>query len=197
MGRKLFHASFMSGFRISMSLFFPSIVKFFSMHLTSKDFDQWARKFMKANIKSRENTKTDYDDVLQVLLNFQKKMNTSEDRVITQAIAFYVDGYETSSTTLAFALWYLAQYPDIQNKLYKEVATIVEKHQNTLSYEAINEMVYLGMVLHETMRLNPVGLTMQRICTKPYALPKLRGQQEAVVLQPGTSVLIPVYSIHQ
>uniref|UniRef100_A0A1B0DGB1 Uncharacterized protein n=1 Tax=Phlebotomus papatasi TaxID=29031 RepID=A0A1B0DGB1_PHLPP len=123
-------------------------------------------------------------------------MNASEDRVITQAIAFYVDGYETSSTTLAFTLWHLAQYPDIQNTLYEEVATIAEKHQNTLSYETINEMVYLDMVLQETMRLNPVGLTMQRICTKPYALPKLPGQKEAVVLQPGTSVLIPVYSIH-
>lgn len=48
----------------------------------------------------------------------------------------------------------------------------------------------------ETMRLHPVMLQFQKICTEEYTLPKFGIQKEGVTIYPGTSVIIPIQAIH-
>lgn len=175
----------------------PYLVKIFSVQLLSKEVSQWARKLIRENVDSRQNKKLPNEDMVQIMLSFREKHNLTYDQVAGHAMSFFVDGYETSSSVLAFALWQVARHRDIQDKLHGEIVTVLDKYENTFSYEAINEMEYLDLVIQETLRINSIGLTLQKICTKPYVMPKLPGQKEPLVLQPGTPILIPIYAIHQ
>jgi cytochrome P450 family 6 len=57
---------------------------------------------------------------------------------------FFAAGFETTSSTMAFALHELAQHPDIQNKLRQEIDLISEKHDG-INYDSLKEMEYLDM----------------------------------------------------
>jgi len=63
-----------------------------------------------------------------------------------QAIAFFGDGFDTSSTTLAFAIFELACNSDVQERLREEVDTVLEKYDGKICYEAIQEMQFLDRV---------------------------------------------------
>lgn len=45
--------------------------------------------------------------------------------------------------------------------------------------------------------MHPVMLQMQKLCTEEYTLPKFGSQKEGVKIYPGTTVIIPVQSIHR
>lgn len=55
--------------------------------------------------------------------------------------------FETSSTTMTFALYELSLNPDVQDKLREEILANLEKHENIVTYESMIEMKYLQMVI--------------------------------------------------
>jgi hypothetical protein len=48
---------------------------------------------------------------------------------------------------MAFGLYCLAVNPDVQDKVRDEVDTVLKKHGGQISFDAIQEMTYLDMVL--------------------------------------------------
>lgn len=113
------------------------------------------------------------------------------------AMALYVDGTETSSTILSYVLYELALNPHCQIELYKEISENITELDGKLTTDGLQEMNYLEGVLFEALRKYPALITMTKVCTKPYTLPKINGQSEAITLQPGTIVSIPMLGIHR
>ncbi|XP_011704882.1 PREDICTED: probable cytochrome P450 6a13, partial [Wasmannia auropunctata] len=107
-----------------------------------------------------------------------------------QSNAFFQAGFETSSTTMTFALYELAQHQDIQDKVHKEIDEILSKY-NDMTYDAINEMTYLHMVINETIRKYPAIPILNRICTKEINLPTTN-----IRVPKGTSITIPILGLH-
>jgi cytochrome P450 len=70
---------------------------------------------------------------------------TDED-VAAQAITFFGDGFETSSSALSFLLYSLATNPDVQERVREEVDTVLKRHGDKLTFDSIQEMTYLDMV---------------------------------------------------
>jgi len=68
------------------------------------------------------------------------------DLFVGQAFLFLTAGYETSATTLSYALYELALHPEIQNRLRAEIM-LVNKHNGQLTYDGIQQMAYLDMVV--------------------------------------------------
>ena len=63
-----------------------------------------------------------------------------------QAVVFFVAGFETSSSTMAFSLYELAQNQEIQDKLREEIRNMHEKNKGVLTYTDVKEMKYLDKV---------------------------------------------------
>ncbi|GAB0095646.1 Cytochrome P450 [Sergentomyia squamirostris] len=196
MGKKILQPSPWVALKFTLMFFAPILVKIFTISFIPKDVDKWARRWMQENIKSRETEKLQHEDFIHIMQNFQERYNMTDNHIIGHAMSFFVDGYETSSSVLSFALWHISRDSTVQDTLFQEISTILEKHNGQMTYEAINEMNYLDCVIQETLRMDSVCLTQRKICTKPYQMPRLPGQKEGLVLQPGTPVLIPVYAIH-
>lgn len=68
-----------------------------------------------------------------------------------QAYIFFLAGFETSSTTMSFALHELAADINIQNKVHEEIDRALESHGG-LCYEAISKMEFLDRVIQGNRR---------------------------------------------
>lgn len=68
-------------------------------------------------------------------------------QLAAQVFVFFIAGFETSSTTSSFALYELAQNPDIQEIARKEIMSVLEKHEGKITYECISEMTYLTQII--------------------------------------------------
>jgi len=69
------------------------------------------------------------------------------DDFVGQAFQFIGAGYETSGSTLHFALYEIALHPEIQNRLRAEIVQVLNKHKGQLTYDGLQNMVYLDMVV--------------------------------------------------
>ena len=66
---------------------------------------------------------------------------------MAQALTFLVAGYETSGSTLTFALYELAFHPEIQQSLRAEIQQVLSKHDGKLTYDGMQDMFYLDRVV--------------------------------------------------
>lgn len=67
--------------------------------------------------------------------------------MIAQALLFFVAGFETTGSTIAFTLHALCLNQDIQRKLRENIRDIIKKHGGKLTMESIENMDYLDNVI--------------------------------------------------
>jgi len=66
---------------------------------------------------------------------------------VAQALTFLIAGYETSASTLTFALYELALHPEIQQSVRAEILQVLREHGGKLTYDGIQDMSYLDRVV--------------------------------------------------
>lgn len=83
------------------------------------------------------------------LLTFYFLFNAvlDENTIAAQAFVFFVAGYETSSNSIAFCLYEFAVNPEIQEKTRQDVFEALDKRDGKLTYDAVQDMKYLDMVI--------------------------------------------------
>ncbi|XP_063238304.1 cytochrome P450 6k1-like [Bacillus rossius redtenbacheri] len=121
----------------------------------------------------------------------KSSVDLDDNDILAQAFIFIVAGFETSSSVVTQALYELALHPDVQDKLRREIRTVLNKHSNNVTYDAIAEMHYLDMVVSETTRKYPTLPTLERVCLADYKVPGTD-----ITIEKGTRILIPVKAIH-
>jgi cytochrome P450 family 6 len=84
---------------------------------------------------------------------------------VAQALIFLLAGSETSASTLSFALYELAFHPEFQQSLRAEILQVLSKYDGQLTYDIIQDMLYLDRVvsgeeemLNNNLRLIALGL---------------------------------------
>ena len=80
-----------------------------------------------------------------------RKVQLTDDMIVSQALLFLLAGFDTIEGLLNFALYDLALHPEIQETLYKELKASSEK-EGGLNYETINSLEYLNMVISGTSK---------------------------------------------
>jgi len=69
------------------------------------------------------------------------------DDIVGQALQFLAGGFETSGSAMSYVLYELALHPEIQDRLRAEIMQMLYKHNGQLTYDGIQEMAYLDMVV--------------------------------------------------
>ncbi|XP_062868683.1 vitamin D 25-hydroxylase isoform X2 [Trichomycterus rosablanca] len=117
-----------------------------------------------------------------------KSVSFSKENLIFSVGELIIAGTETTTNTLRWAMLYLALYPSIQDKVHKEIDSVLNGRPPTL--EDKQRMPYVEAVLHETLRfcnIVPLGIfraTSQDTVVHGYTIPK------------GTMVITNLYSVH-
>ncbi|XP_017665939.1 PREDICTED: cytochrome P450 2J2-like [Lepidothrix coronata] len=79
----------------------------------------------------------------------------SEDNMVYSINDLFLGGSETTSTTLNWGLLYMVAYPDIQEKVQKELDAVLGPSK-LICYEDRRELPYTNAVVHEIQRFSNI-----------------------------------------
>ncbi|XP_055925097.1 cytochrome P450 3A24-like [Argiope bruennichi] len=110
--------------------------------------------------------------------------------ILDNSVLFFLAGYETTSTALAFTAHLLMHYPEVQDKMRQEVKQLLER-EGELNYYSVNKLQYLDQVLHESLRMYPpLSLFIGRECGEDIDLGKMK-------LKKGMAIQVPSWNLHK
>ncbi|XP_052862555.1 probable cytochrome P450 9f2 [Anopheles cruzii] len=121
----------------------------------------------------------------------------TDNELVAQAFLFFAAGYETISWSMSFALYELAINQDIQQKLFAELheaeAELGDGGED-ISYEKLQSLRYLDMVVSETLRKWPIAVMVNRECVQDYEYNDGNGTKFSI--EKGMVVLISIIGMH-
>lgn len=158
-GKKVFEGTFIQNLVALVNNTWPELLDYIKLRTVPKDISDFFINLVTQTVGYREKNNITRKDFLQLMIELKNKPLTNENGEIkdgdkreenltinelaAQAFVFFVAGYETSSTTVTFLLYEIAQQPDIQEKLRNEIDTVLEKHDGKLTYDATTELHYM------------------------------------------------------
>ncbi|XP_017098788.2 probable cytochrome P450 6t1 [Drosophila bipectinata] len=183
--------------------FFPRLSGRIRTHLYSDEYERFMRQSMDFILAEREASGIKRHDLIDIFL--QLKSSESADSIIhrpdffvAQAAFLLLAGFDTSSSTITFALYELAKQPSIQARLREELREVLHSGQDRqLSCDIINGMTYLRQVVDEVLRMYPPTAFLDRCCNAPegYDLSEWKCGTP-FKLRSGTPVYISVLGLH-
>ncbi|NP_001352492.1 cytochrome P450 6a14-like [Aethina tumida] len=184
---------------LSIAMSFPKLGVALGVRQIDKDVSDFFFNIVKDTVEFREKNNIVRKDFLQLLLEMKSDDDKSDGdgntltitEIAAQCLLFFLAGFETSSTAMTFALFELAQNPELQDKAREEVMRVLARHNGEITYESISEMHYMDQVLDESLRKYPPLPMVTRVCVKDYKIPN-----EDIVIEKGTKVVVPIYGIH-
>jgi len=110
----------------------------------------------------KKDEKNELHDLLTLMLNatdedpitaakYGSKM--AETQLRDEVITFLLAGHETTTNLLTWTLYLLSQYPEVEQKVLKEIKDVMANNQPTI--ENLSKLQYLGQVINESLRLYP------------------------------------------
>lgn len=111
----------------------------------------------------------------------------SDQDIGNDLIAFAAGGYDTTATTLAYALWQLGHHRDLQDTVAAEVAGLGDRE---LTPDDVPRLGYTVQVLHEALRLCPPVAVAGRTAMQDIEVAGYR-------VEAGSMVLVGIYAMHR
>ncbi|KAJ6218335.1 hypothetical protein RDWZM_009492 [Blomia tropicalis] len=184
-------------------IFFPGFAKFLRLEAFDKKaveyFDDLTFEIVEKRLKSDEKQKpdllglmienADLDQNHNPHLNESRLKGISKDEISGQGVIFFIAGFDTTHATFDHAIYYLAKYPEWQERLYNE---LVAESKNSFDFDRLKELPILNGIISETLRLNPPLTEFHRECKEECEL-----CDTGLRLPKNTLVLISPYSIHR
>lgn len=114
----------------------------------------------------------------------------SEEALHQDSRVLVVAGSETTATTLASTLFYLAKHPAVLVKLQKYLDEAMPNGPGNWRYERVKEITFIDDIINETLRLRPA------VMTGGYRVTPAEGIQVDEVYIPGdVNVFVPTQVI--
>ncbi|VVC31248.1 Cytochrome P450, E-class, group I,Cytochrome P450,Cytochrome P450, conserved site [Cinara cedri] len=152
-------------------------------HIIEKKKNELIQKFknkIKTDTDVYDGEKKCFQGLVETLMDSNEAgLGLSDEDIKSHVITIVAGGFETTSLTVSYCLLLLAIYPDIQDRVYDEIYTILGDSDEPITIEQTTSLVYLKQVIHETLRLFPIAPVMLRqlqddvtIITGNHTLPK-------------------------
>ncbi|KAH0821176.1 hypothetical protein GEV33_001615 [Tenebrio molitor] len=210
-GKKIFAATPLERVKLVLQFGVPHrVLKMFKFKVTNPDVEKFFMKAVKDTVAHREKNNIYRKDFMHLLIQLKNKGAVSDDDKIlneqgktaengltmnelaAQAFIFFLGGFETSATTMTFAMYEIATNPHVQDKLREEINTVFGKNNDQMSYDGMMKLTYMDKALNETLRKHPPIGVITRQCSKDYTIPNTQ-----IILKKGIDVGIPVLGIHK
>lgn len=198
---KIFELDYTKNWKLIFLLFFPRLGNYLlsknMLDVVDAHAMQYVKQLFEQIIEERKSKKERRDDFIQMMVELeedgeidQNKESTSDsshhkrtltnEQILAQALIFMVIGADSTATALTYTSYFLALNQQYQDKLIEEIDTVLAKHNDEITYEAINEMEYMQSCISEAQRLFPVTLT-DRIASCDYEYKGIVIKKDTVV----------------
>uniref|UniRef100_A0A669PF52 Cytochrome P450 family 2 subfamily J member 2 n=1 Tax=Phasianus colchicus TaxID=9054 RepID=A0A669PF52_PHACC len=174
---------------------FPSIMKYLpGSHQTI--FKNWElMKNFVCNVISKHKedlNPSESRDFIDSYLQEMAKPNGSdfcEDNLVACTLDLFFAGTETTSTTIRWALLFMAIYPDIQARVQAEIDAVIGQTRQP-ALEDRNKMPYTNAVIHEVQRKgNIIPFNVPREAMKDTVLAGFRVPKGTILIPNLSSVM--------
>ncbi|KAI1805972.1 cytochrome P450 [Daldinia bambusicola] len=128
--------------------------------------------------------------VIKAVIDKDVSASPTESSLRDDARLVIIAGSETSATTLANTLFFLAKYPHVLKKLQAEIDSVIPTPADW-TYEKVRTIKYIDNVIDESQRLKPALLTGGYRQTPPEGL-----QIDEQFIPGNVSVFVPTQLIH-
>ncbi|XP_044261137.1 cytochrome P450 4C1-like [Tribolium madens] len=160
---------------------------------TSNNILAFVRKMINTKKQQPEKCNDDFSVDLKKkhFLNNLLKMseNFDDEDILEETQTMLLAASETTGLTMSSILLVLAIFPEVQEKIYEELDSILWNNDNEITLEHINKMVYLEAVIKEVMRVLPTVPYINRIMTEDLHL-------ENCTVPTGSNIIISIKNIH-
>lgn len=133
---------------------FKPISRKLGVRTIHNDVSDFFMKVVHDTVEYREKNNIQRNDFMDLLIKMKNEKKEGQSSGVTmneiaaQAFVFFLAGFETSSTTMMFCLYELAQNPTIQEKTRQEIRAVLKRHDNNFTYDAMMEMKYTEQVIN-------------------------------------------------
>uniref|UniRef100_A0A1I8MI06 Uncharacterized protein n=1 Tax=Musca domestica TaxID=7370 RepID=A0A1I8MI06_MUSDO len=204
MGRKALNEQRYGTLGFVLRFSFPDLCRRLHMKETLDDVEKYFMQIVQETVDYRERENVKRNDFMDMLIDLKNNklikdesgeefINLTFGQIAAQAFVFLLAGFETSSTTMSFALYELAQHLEVQQRAREEVGNVLKAHNGTFDYECLKEMVYLEQVIQETLRFYTTIPTINRLASEDYVV----GDNPKYVIKKGMAVVIPAAALHR
>lgn len=133
----------------------------------------------------------DGESFIDKLIESSSKMPafTHED-VKCESWTILMGGSDTSALLSATVSLMLALHPDVQERLFQEILSVMPDKSCELTLESLSQLKFLDQCISETLRLFPSAPTIARESNQPFTL------KNGVVVPPGVPLVIGLRQIH-
>ncbi|MGE0791240.1 MAG: cytochrome P450 [Sandaracinaceae bacterium] len=130
------------------------------------------------------------EDLLGLLLGARDDSGASmsDQQLRDEAITLFLAGHETTALALAHTMYLLALYPDIERRLYAEIAQVLDGRLPTVA--DMPKLVFTERVVKESMRLYPPAWTTGRETAEEVEVGGYR-------IEKGAQLLLPQWVVHR
>lgn len=138
----------------------------------------------------KKESENDRSDLLSVLLSAKDEegQGMSDQELRDQVMTILLAGHETTAHTLSWTWYLLSQHPEVEEKFWAELETILEGRKPV--YEDVRKLTYTTQIIQESMRLYPVAWIIVRKTVEEVEIANQR-------LFPGDIVFMSQYAVHR
>jgi cytochrome P450 len=164
------------------------------------------RRFMKAGetldktiyriINERRASGEDTGDLLSMLLQSRDTegdhSGMTDKQVRDETLTLFIAGHETTATALTWVWYLLAEHPEVEAKMHREIDEVLGDREPT--FADVPFLPYTGHVFGETMRLYPPAWAIGRMATMDLEIAGYQVPRKSIVLlSPYTMHRSPKY----
>jgi cytochrome P450 family 9 len=198
---------------VTMIFMFPRLFKLLGKQIFRKSVHEFFDTNILGEIQRRREGKIIRPDVIQLLIQakegqlkmeagdaeelsytetkVKKITNWSDEDLVAQALVLFLGGFDTTATLMQTVSFELAMNKEIQQTLIDEVDEMLnELKGKTISYDQLNSMKFLEMVVNETLRKWPSFRATPRYCNKDYVI-KDEETGKSYKIKEGSAIWIP------
>jgi cytochrome P450 len=106
-------------------------------------------------------------------LNYPLRDLVTYQEILENFMVFLIGAFDTSGKASSGILLLLAMNPQEQEKVHAEISSILSSETDEVDEQKLSKMMYLDLVIKETLRLIPQALNFSREAERDVELSKL------------------------
>ncbi|XP_050452058.1 cytochrome P450 4c21-like isoform X4 [Cataglyphis hispanica] len=164
------------------------------MHIIIDEVIRQADTLNRLNTKNKsKKNRTFYDIIMDSSHKENFAQNDFTKMLHNNVLFMLLAASDTSAITLNFVVFILANFSEIQEKVYQELREIYgtkTPKSTSIKYEDLQRMNYLENVIKETMRIFPIAPLIARELSEDLNIGN-------IILPKGTDVILQLMAVHR